>query len=193
MKNLLNYETTADFTGNTMNIPGKDEYWYRIDKSVTESITRYSRWEGIPNRDAIWFGPVSYNGAIGEVKPGVGYNRESKTVYYNPKTPMFAPTEEFHDKSWEEFGMTDEIIQTYLSYMYDQPELSFAGYNVKVNGVVPGRCVIVKETGLRGISEMPLAAPMIIRPTYIEFYGEGNWVLVINVNLKTVSHYPQEV
>lgn len=192
MKNILNYETTADFTGNTMNIPGKDYYWYKISKYSTEIIKRYSREEGVPTRDVNWVGPFSYNGAIGEVKPGIGYNRENKAVYYNPKTPKFAPTEEFHNKSWEEFGMTDEIIQTYLSYMYDQPELSFAGYNVKVNGEIPRACEITKETKLRGIN-VPSAALKIIRPTYVDFRGEGSWVLSINVDLKTVSHYPQEV
>jgi hypothetical protein len=51
--------------------------------------------------------------------------------------------------------------------------------------------MVVKETGFRGINEMPLAAPIIL-PTYVVFFGENHWVLVINVRLRNVSHYQEE-
>ena len=74
-----------------------------------------------------------------DIKPGVTYYKDEKLVAYNQSVKPLAfeiAVNEFRTLTWEEAGMTDEILQTYWS-MYNSGTSCGKDYGLTINGKYP--------------------------------------------------------
>lgn len=131
MKNILNYETVREFAA-----PGKNNFppltWYCQERVFADGSFRYyasaTQEQGSTEKH--------YKGQVKEIVPGVAYIKESGLTVYNSGFPVLTASATVRDTTWEEFGITQELYNKYLSSVLNREfpvafNISIGGYSCK--------------------------------------------------------------
>jgi hypothetical protein len=126
MKNILNYERVRDFMSGDGNFPPIT--WYCQETVFDDGSFRYSasatQEQGSTEKH--------YKGQVKEIVPGVAYIKESGLTVYNSGFPVLTASTTVRDTTWEEFGITQELYNKYLSAALNR-EFPTA-FNISIGG-----------------------------------------------------------
>ena len=126
MKNILNYERVRDFMSGLGNVPPIT--WYCQERVYPDGSFKYSasatQEQGSTEKH--------YKGRVVEIVPGVAYIKESGLTVYNSGFPEISATTQARTTNWEEFGITQELYNKYLSAALNR-EFPTA-FNIKIGG-----------------------------------------------------------
>jgi hypothetical protein len=129
MKNILNYERVRDFMSGDGNFPPIT--WYCQERVFPDGSFNYTASSSAQ-------GPGStekhYKGQVKEIVPGVAYIKESGLTVYNSGFPEISATTQTRTTNWEEFGITQELYNKYLSAALNREfpmvfNISIGGYS----------------------------------------------------------------
>lgn len=125
MKNILNYETVVEFAA-----PGKNNLqpltWYCSETISPDGSFYYTASETQEQGSVEKY----YKGKVGEITPGVAYVEESGFTVYNSGFPALTASAGTRTTTWEEFGITQELYNKYLSAVLNR-EFPLA-FNIKI-------------------------------------------------------------
>lgn len=110
MRNIKNYETVKDFRSGDGNVPPIT--WYCVETVSQDGSFSYyyspTQEQGSTEKH--------YKGQVKEIVPGVVYIKESGlTVYNSSDFPVLTASTTVRTTTWEEFGITQELYNKYLS------------------------------------------------------------------------------
>lgn len=100
--------------------------WYCEETSLADGSFYYSAHE----TQEQGYTEKHYKGQVGEITPGVAYIEESGFTVYNSRFPALTASEGRKTTTWEEFGITQELYNKYLSAVLNR-EFPLA-FNIKV-------------------------------------------------------------
>lgn len=135
MRNIKNYERVRDFISGDGNVPPIT--WYcqeTVEENGNFSYSASATQEpGSTEKH--------YKGQVKEIVPGVAYIKESGLTVYNSGFPVLTASTTVRDTTWEEFGITQELYNKYLSAALNR-EFPMA-FNISIGGY---RCKDVSYT-----------------------------------------------
>lgn len=127
MRNIKNYETVRDFMRGDGNVPPIT--WYCQERVFADGSFKYTasatQEQGSTEKH--------YKGQVKEIVPGVAYIKESGlTVYNSSDFPVLTASTTVRTTTWEEFGITQELYNKYLSAALNR-EFPMA-FNISIGG-----------------------------------------------------------
>ena len=109
MRNIKNYERVRDFMSGDGNV--SPITWYCVETVSQDGSFNYTasstQEQGSTEKH--------YKGQVKEIVPGVAYIKESGLTVYNSGFPVLTASTTVRDTTWEEFGITQELYNKYLS------------------------------------------------------------------------------
>lgn len=126
MRNIKNYETVRDFMSGDGNFPPIT--WYCVERVFVDGSFNYTasatQEQGSTEKH--------YKGQVKEIVPGVAYIKESGLTVYNSGFPVLTASTTVRTTTWEEFGITQELYNKYLSAALNR-EFPMA-FNISIGG-----------------------------------------------------------